>query len=142
GVQTCALPIYLRRQAVPLPDVARRAGGDLVVPAGAPAPGARHEVVHGQARRRAAVLTYVTVPGEDRPARDFTRLVTRHADVIPEADHVGRGVAAGAGPQPAGGALEHLRLLLEHQHDGALEGADVDRLVGRVQHQHLMRHGT
>ena len=60
----------LRRRAVALPAVARRAGGDDVLPGARAAAAARDHVVDRQMRGPAAVLAGPRVAREDRPPRD------------------------------------------------------------------------
>ncbi len=126
-------------QPVALAQVARRAGGDDVVPRRAAAARARDHVVHGEVRAGAAVLAVVAVAGEHGAARDLARLVARHAHEVDEPDHQRVGVVDRGAAQLAGRALQHLGLVLQHEHDRALQRADVDGLVGRVEHQDLLR---
>ena len=62
-------------RAATLAQVARRAGGDDVLPAGAAAAGARQDVVEGQVGLRAAVLAGEGVPQEKVEARKGRRPV-------------------------------------------------------------------
>src|SRR5690242_1432478 len=89
----------LMRQAVAFAQVAGLAGGDDVLPIGAPAARARHHMVEGQVRRRralAAILAAEAIaqehvePGEGRPAllwdefleRDDRRQLHREAGAV------------------------------------------------------------
>src|SRR3954454_21106033 len=75
-------------EPVALAAVARRAGGDDVLPPRVAALRARDHVVDGEARAGAAVLALPAVACEDGAAGDLALVrVARDADVGDEADH-------------------------------------------------------
>src|SRR5688572_13375362 len=79
--------VDLVREPVALAAVARRAGGDDVVPARAAALGAWDHVVDREARTRPAVLALPAVAREHRAAGDLALVgVARDADVGDEPD--------------------------------------------------------
>ena len=132
--------VCLRRQPVALAAVARRARGDDVLPARVAALGARDDVVDRQARTGAAVLARPAVAREHRAARDLAAVrVARDVDVADEPDHDRARQRRVLGAQLEARALDELGLLLEQQHGGAANRADVDRLVGRVEDEHPPR---
>ncbi len=83
-----------------------------------------------------AVLAGPGVAGEHRLAGDLAPVhVARDAHVANQPDHAGPVEREPLRVQRPLAALEDLRTLLQHQHGGAPDVADVDRLVARVQHQ-------
>ena len=84
----------------------------------------------------AAVLAGPAVAGEDRLAGDAPAVdVPGHPDEADQADDLGAVEAHRLGAQDAVAVLEHLGLLLEQEHQGPPHGADVERLVARVEDQ-------
>ena len=102
-----------------------------------PSLGSGHDVVDGEVRARAAVLAGPVVAGEHRPPGDLAAMgVARDSHVADEANHHRARHGAGRRVQLPFRALDHLRLLLEQEHDGPAHRADVDRLIRRVQYEH------
>ena len=125
----------LPRQAVPLAAVAGGAGGDDVLPDGFAAAGAGDHVVDGEAGfGRAAVLAGPGVAGEDGAAGDLAAVrLAGDADEICQADDVGVVHRHVLGMEDgAVAALEEFGLLLQQQHSGPSQRADVDGLESRV----------
>ena len=82
----------------------------------------------------AAVLAGPGVAGEHRLAGDLAAVdVAGDADVAHQPDDAGALEREALGVEGALAALEDLRALLEHEHGGAPDVADVDRLVARVE---------
>ena len=85
----------------------------------------------------AAVLAGPAVARQHRLAGDPAAVdVARDAHEADQPDHLGPVEAHRLGAQDVVAALEHLGLLLQDQHQGAADGADVERLVARVEDQH------
>src|SRR4051794_35408256 len=125
----------LARGLVPLLAIAGRAGGDDVLPHRQPAATARDHVVDGEAGGLApAVLAGPRVAGEHSLAGDLAAMhVARDAHVPDEPDHAGPLEGEALRMEGALAALEDLRALLQHEHRGAPDVADVDRFVARVE---------
>src|SRR5262245_64003340 len=120
----------LLERAVALAQVARRAGGDDVLPAGLAAARARDDVVERQARRgRAAVDAAPAVTGEERPPRDPPLDGTGDANVGEEPDHVRPAERAAGRAEWSVELFDDLRLPLPDQHVCTPHGTDVERLV-------------
>src|SRR5581483_662724 len=84
-----------------------------------------------------AVLAGPVVAGEHSAAGDLAPVrVARHAHVADQADHHRPADRRVSRVQLPFGVLDHLGLLLEEQHDGAPNGAYVDRFVRCVQYEH------
>ena len=130
-------------QAVALAQVARRAGGDDVLPDRLAPLRARHDVVERQpAAGGAAVDAAPAVAREERAPRDLALDRARHADVLDEPDHVRPDEGVGRGAQALRQALEDLRLPLPHEHVRAPHRTDVERLVTCVQDENLLQLAT
>ena len=86
-------------------------------------------------QHHAAVLALVAIAQQDIFAREGAGLV-RDAAVFKQADHGRHGDAAALGVQREAVLFFGARDALEHQHEGAARAADVDGLVGCVEHQH------
>ena len=130
----------LLERPVALAQVARRAGGDDVLPDRLAALRARDDVVEGEAAaRRAAVDAAPAVAGEERAARDLALDRARHAHVVDEPDHVRPDEAAGRRAQRLVELLDHLGLALVDQHVGAPNRAHVQRLVTCVQDENVLQ---
>src|SRR5262249_9753019 len=118
--------------------VAGSTRGDDVLPyrLAAPAPG--DDVVDGQARLAGtAVLTGPAVAGEHSLAGDPAAVdVARDADEGDQADLLGPVDPHRLGAKHAFAGFEHLCLLLQDQDQRPSNGAHVERLIARVQHQH------
>ena len=127
----------LARHPVALAAVARRAGGDDVLPRRRPAAAAGDHVVDGQpGGLAAAVLAGVGVASEHRLAGDLAPVhVARDADVANQPDHARAIELEPLGVQRPLPPLDHLGSRLEHEHGGAPDRADVDRFVARVEDQ-------
>src|ERR1700733_12530610 len=127
----------LARQRIALAAVAWRARRDDVVPARATALGPGDHVIDGQVRARPAVLAGPVVAGEHGAARDLAPVrVARDPHVADEPDHHRTDHRRARGVEFPLGPLDHLGLVLEEQNHCASDGADVDRLVCGVQHEH------
>ena len=103
---------------------------------------ARDDVVERQVSRAAAVLAAVAVAGQHGAARESPPIAAGHPDVRLQADDQRLLHGQAFGVELTGAGLEHLGLAFEEQDDGAPGRADVDGLVGRVQHQYLAGHDT
>ena len=133
----CGVHLDLARQAVALAAVAGRAGGDDVLPDRLAAAAAGDDVVDGEAGfARAAVLAGPGVAGEHGAAGDLAAVrLAGDPHVADQADHVGALHRHVLGVDRALAALQQLGLLLEEQHSGASQRADVDRLIRRVEYE-------
>src|SRR5215211_5590757 len=128
----------LVRSAVALLTVARRAGGNDVLPDRFAAPTARDHVVHREAVRLApAVLAGPCVAGEHCLASDLAAMaVAWDPDVAHEADHAGPIEGEALGVKRPLTALDDLRAGLQHEDGRPPHVADIDRLVARIQDEH------
>ena len=127
---------------VALAQVARRAGGDDVLPDRLAALRPRHDVVEGEAAvRRPAIGTAPAVTREEGPARDLALDRARHAHVVDQPDHMGPDEAAGRGAERLVEPLDYLGLALVHEHVGTPHRAHVERLVTCVQNKNVLQPG-
>src|ERR1051326_5524830 len=128
----------LLQRPVALAQVARRAGGDDILPDGLAAFRTRDDGVEGQpAARGAAVHAAPAVPCEQRPPGDLPLDRPRHTDVGHEPDHVRPDEAARRRSQRLVEMLDHLRLALVDEHVRPPNRADVQRLVAGVQNEDM-----
>jgi hypothetical protein len=130
--------VDLVQHAVALAAVAGVAAGHQVLPGGVAAAGARNHVVQREFAGRqhhAAVLAGVAVAQQDVFAREGAGLVG-DAAVLQQPDHRRHGDAAALRMQHEAVLLLGARNALEHQHQRAPRAADVDGLIGCVEHQH------
>src|SRR3954454_12354783 len=127
----------LARRLVALPAVTGGTRGDDVLPHRLPAAAARDHVVDREASRLApAVLARPGVASEHRLTGDLAPVhVARDAHVADEPDHAGSLKREAFRVKRSLAALEDLRALLQHQHGGPSDVADVDRLIACVQDQ-------
>ena len=133
------LHVHLVRQPVPLAEVARRAGGDDVLPGGVAALRARDHVVERQPpAARAAVDAAPAVTGEERAAGDLPLHHPRNADVVHEPDDVWPLERVRGRAKWSVELLDHLCLALEDEHVGAAQRAHVERLVTRIENENLL----
>src|SRR5215210_3276404 len=129
--------VDLVRQPVALAAVARRAGGDDVVPPRASALGARDHVVDREARAGAAVLALPAVARKDGAPGDLALVrIARDPHVRDEPDDHRPRQRARRPVQVAAADLDDLGLALEQEHRRSSDLADVDRLVRRVEDEH------
>ncbi len=97
-----------------------------------------HHVVEGEfagRQRFAAVLAGVAVAQQDVLAREGAGLVG-DAAVFKKANDRGHGDDGALRVQREAVLLLSARNALEHQHQGAARAADVDGLIGSIEHQH------
>src|SRR5437764_8029336 len=133
--------LRLRERAIPLPVVARRAGGDDVLPDRVAAAAARNDVVEGEpARAGAAVDAAPAVAREERATRDLALHRPRHAHVGDEPDDVRPRVGRGGGRERLLELLDHLGLALVDEHVRTPNGAHVEWLVAGVQNENVLHH--
>src|SRR5262249_13306326 len=131
-------PALLERP-VSLAQVARRAGGDDVLPDGVAAARTRHDVVECQAPAgRPAVDAAPAVTGEERAPGDLPLHGPRHAHVGHEPDHVGTWKGGARRVKRLVELLYHLRLSFEHEDVSTSDRCHVQRLVARVEDENVL----
>ena len=142
GLTRGCIPIWCGSRS-PLRRLHGRARGDDVLPVGAAALRARDDVVDGQRGAGAAVQALPAIAGEHRAAGDLALVrVARDPHVGHEPDHHRLRHRPARPVQVVRPDLDDLGLLLEQEHGGAPDRADVDRLVRRVEHQHTTTRPT
>ena len=124
----------LVEQAVALAHVARAARGHHVLPRVLAAAAARDDVVDALGRA-AAVLAAVAVAGEDAAPVERRPAPVRHLHEVAQADHRRHRHGEVLGVERLAGVVEHVGLVVEHEHGGAAAGHHAQRLVGGVEHE-------
>ncbi len=132
-----------RGRLVAFAAVARMAAGDEVLPCREAPAGSRDDVVERELARsqdRAAVLAGIAIAQQDILPRECAALV-RNAAILEQPDH--RRQTHGDA-----GRMQEVSVLffrhgdaLEHEDQRATRGADVDWLIGSVQHEHGSKQG-
>ena len=118
--------------------VAEMAASDQILPCGGSAAGAGDNVIERQLTRRqhfSTILAGIAIAQQDVLARQGAGLM-RNATVLKQANDRGQSHGQASG-------VEEMAILffghgnsLEHKNNGPAGGTDVDRLIGRIQHQH------
>jgi hypothetical protein len=124
-------------EAVAFVAIALVAAGDEILPGGAAAARARNNVIESKLAGRhglSAILASVTVAQQNVFARESTGLV-RDAAIFQQADYRRHGDDGALRVEREAVLLLSARDALEHQHECAARAADVDWLIGSVQHQ-------
>ncbi len=88
----------------------------------------------------AAVLAAVTVPGEDRPARDRDAGLVRHPDIVDQSDDRRLGELRPGRVQVMARSVHEHRLVGQHQDERSPRGDDRERLERRIQHESAADH--
>ena len=131
------------RGLVALAAVAGVAAGDQVFPGGGASAGARDHVVEREFARGqhgVAVLAGIAVAQQNVFAREGAALM-RDAAVLEQPDHRGQAHGHAGGVQEVSVLFFGHGHALEHEHEGAAGGADIDGLVGGVEHKHRREQG-
>ncbi len=132
------LHIGFVRELVAFAAVAGMAAGDEVLPGGEAAARAGNHMVQREfagGESGAAILAGVAVAQQNVFSRQSARLV-RNAAILQQPDDRGHAHGHAGGVQEVSVFFFGHGDALQHEHDGAARGTDVDRLVGGVQHQH------
>ena len=132
----------LLQQPVALAQVARRAGGDDVLPRRVAAARARDDVVERQpAAGRAAVDAAPAVTGKQGAAGDLPLHHPGHAHVVHEPDDVGPSIGVARGAEWSVQLLDDFSLPLVDEHVRAAQRAHIERLVTRIENENLLHRG-
>lgn len=137
------LHIGFVRKLIALAAIAGMAAGDEILPRGETATRARDHMVEREFARRqrgAAILAGVAIAQENILARQCSGLV-RYPAVFKKADHRRHAQREACSVQEMSVLFFGHGNALQHQHNGAPRGANVDRLVGRIQYQHRLVEG-
>jgi hypothetical protein len=133
----------LVEELVAFAAVAVVAAGDEVFPGALAAAGAGQDVVEGElagGEDDGAVLAGVAIAEEDVFAGEGAGLVG-DAAVLEQADDGGQGHADAGGVESRALLFFGFGDAFEHEHEGAAGAADIDRLIGGVEHEHGGLHG-
>jgi len=131
------------RELVSFTPVAGMTAGDEVLPGGEAATGAGNYVVERKfagGQRGAAILAGVAVAQQNVLPRERARLV-RDPAILQQTDDRGHAHGQAGGVQEVPIFFFGHGDALQHQHDGAARGTNIDRLVGGIQHQHGLMQG-
>jgi len=128
------------RKLVAFAAVARMAAGDQVLPGGEAAAGAGNYMVQRKfagGERGAAILAGVAIAQQNVLTRERPRLM-RNAAILQQTDDRGHADGHAGSVQEMSVFLFGHGDALQHQHNRTARGANVDGLVGGVQHQHRL----
>ncbi len=122
--------LRFRRRAPALAQVARRAGGDDILPCRPPAIGARHDVIERQvAMRRAAILAGEAIAQEQVEAREGREL--RRPHILLERDHRGQLDRLRRAAHLALIMRDDVDAIEEHRLHRRLPRPDRERIIGK-----------